>query len=258
MSFNPIGTLSGWLGQQTPSVPGVGGTSQTNAEVGLYDIPVPGQPGAFYNPQTGQIIHVNDGGNPYVAGAPNLNDLTAATAGNQLQQQQVARQLQQQQQQTFQAQNDLAGSLKNTITNPGAPSVALSQLGEGLNRINGTQLGNAAGATGENAAVARRTAAQNIAGAGVGLNQQQALARAQEVANAQTGLAGVLNSQAQTQQAGINNATGAATTYGGQGITAQGDVMNVNEKAGEANAKADSNLLGTIGNGLSSIGGLFA
>ncbi len=255
MAFNPIGDLSGWLGQQTPSVPGVGGTP-SNYDFNMDAVPVPGQPGNWYDPKTGQIIRTDGNGNNFVVGAPNLNQLTAMGTGNQQEQQQVARQLQAQQQQTFQAQNDLAGSLKNTITNPGASSVALDQLSEGLNRINGTQLGNAAGATGENAAAARRTAAQNIAGAEVGLNAQQAALRAQEIANAQTGLAGVLNSQAQTQQAGINNATGAATTYGGQNVTAQGDVTNSNEKAGEFNAKQNSNLLGTLGSGLSSLGGL--
>jgi hypothetical protein len=256
MSFNPIGTLSGWLGQQVPGQPGVGTTNQSNGEVGANDIPVPGQPGAFYNPQTGQIIRTSPGGNPYVAGAPNLADLTAISQANQLTQQQQQQKLQQQQQQTFQAQNDLAGTFKNTITNPGASSVALSQLGSGLQQIAGTQLGAAAGTSGENAAAVRRTAAQNVAGASVGLNAQQAALRAQEVANAQTGLSGLLNSQLGAENTGINTATSAGLGYGNQGITAQGDSAGIAEKGNEANAKANSNLLGTLGNGLAALGAL--
>jgi hypothetical protein len=209
---NPVGALSGFLGQQVPIQPG---------------------------------------------GATGINTQTAMDQGEaqRLQNQQL--QLQQQQQQTYAGQNQLAGTLQNTITNPNAPSVAMSQLGSGFNQIAGTQMAGAAGASGENAAMAKRAAMQNIAGTQTGLNAQQAQLHAQEVANAQTGLSNLYSTQLGSQNTGQGNDISGATSLAGTTMQGQSTIANNNEKASEANAKANSNLLGTLGGAASSIAGMF-
>ena len=199
---NPVGTLSGALGQQVGQNPG---------------------------------------------GAPTLNSQTVTNQVDQDRLMQQARQLAAQRQQTFAGQNQLATTLQNTITNPNAPSVALSQLGQGFNQLAGTQMGAAAGATGENAAMARRSALQNTAGAQVGLNAQQAGVRAQEVANAQTGLASLYGTQLGGENTAAGNDISGANNYANTNMTGQTTIANNNEKAAEANAKQNSSLLGTIG-----------
>ncbi len=248
-----LGTIGGFLGTTQPTQPGVGGISSSDALT--YGQPVPGQPGVFVDPRTGQRFMWGSDGKPQVFQAQNLNQQTVTNLGNEGDQLATARALQAQQQQTLQAQHGLAASFNRTINDPGAPSVALSELGSGLSRINGTQLGNAAGASGDNALVARRTAAQNIAGAGVGLNAEQAQVRAGEVANAQTGLANVLNAQNNTLSSGINTATGAATSYAGQATQDQGTNAGLQEKEEENNAKQNSGLLSTIGGAFKSLAG---
>jgi hypothetical protein len=248
---NPIGTISGWLGQQVPGQPGVG--TIPTSDLQNFGKPVPGQPGVYVDSRTGQQYTIGADGQPRVIQAQNLNNQTVTNSNNQTAEQAAAAQIQQQQQQTFAGQNKLAANLTDTITNPNAPSVALSQLGSGFNQIAGTQMATAAGANGENAAVARRTAAQDIAGAQTGLNAQQAQIRAQEVANAQTGLASLYGTQLGAQNTAANTDTAAATTYAGDAEKAQGDIVSANSAAAQANAKANSSLLGTLGSGFSSV-----
>jgi hypothetical protein len=251
MSFNPIGTISGWLGQQVPGQPGVGSVNPNDAQ---FAVPVPGAPGVYVDSRTGQQF-VGHPGNPQTIQAQNLNNQTVTNATNEGVAQAAAAKLAAQQQQTFAGQNQLATSLNNTINNPNAPSVANTQLAQGLNSITGTQEATAAGASGENAAAARRTAAQDIAGAGTVLNGQQSLLRANEVQGAQTGLSSLYNSQLGAEGQGVATNTTSANNYANTEEKAQGDVVGANSTANQANAKANSSLLGTFGNGLAALAG---
>jgi hypothetical protein len=186
-------------------------------------------------------------------GASTLNTEDQQNQNYQAHQMAQARQLAAQRQATFQGQNGLATTLNNTITNPNAPSVALSQLGQGFNQIAGQQLAGAAGASGENAMAARRVAAQNIAGAQAGLNAQQAGVRAGEVAAAQTGLSNLYTSQLGAENAGQQNSLSSANSYATTNEAGQAAIENANAQAKQANAKANSGLLGGIGSALAAL-----
>ena len=208
---NPVGTVSGYLGQQVPTNPG--GASGINQQSGLDSM----QQMALMR-QRNQLFH--------------------------------------QQQQTYAGQNALAGNLNNTINNVGAPSVAMSQLGSGLNQIGGQQLSMAAGANGENAFAANRAAMQNTAGASAGLNAEQAGLRAQEVASAQNNLGNLYGTQLGAQNTTMGQDVNANTSLAGTTMTGQGEINTTNSAAQLANAKANSSLLGSLGSGLASLGGM--
>jgi hypothetical protein len=115
-------------------------------------------------------------------------------------------------QQNIAQQQGLYGSL-GQVVNGQAPSVAQQQLGAGLGAIQAAQQSNAAGATGQNAALANMNAAQNMGAAQAQANQQAALIRAQEVAQARAQQGQVLGQvgQESQQMAGQNlNAAGVA------------------------------------------------
>jgi hypothetical protein len=182
---------------------------------------------------------------------PGKVDLSQISGTDQANQQNLLQQLaqyQQLQQGTFAGQNRLAGSLQNTIDNPNAPSVARTQLGEGLDAITRNQLAASAGSSGVNAANARLAAAGNSAAADAQQNQQQALIRAQEVANAQGNLSNVYNSQLSGETGFANVLGGTAVGEGKTAETAGGENQTLLEKENEANANQNSKTAGTIGN----------
>ncbi len=111
---------------------------------------------------------------------------------------------------TMAEQGSLADAYRRTISDPNAPSVAREQLNQALGAADATQLSQAAGASGQNAALARRSASANMAGLAANAGQTGALLRAQEVAAAQAGLGNTLGAEA--GEAG--NAFGATTGLG--------------------------------------------
>ena len=127
-------------------------------------------------------------------------------------------------------QQSLADAYRQTISDPNAPSVAREQLNQALGATDATQLSQAAGASGENALVARTTAANNIAGANAAEGGQAALLRAQETSAAQAGLGSVTGAMANEE----NTAYGANTGLGSSYSTLAGNMElggNTNETA---------------------------
>jgi hypothetical protein len=147
-------------------------------------------------------------------------------------------------------QNQLRGSLLNTINNPNASSVAQTQLGIGADAIARQQLQQAAGTTGANAFLARRNAANNIGQLQSTLNGQQALTRANEVDAAQGRLGSVLGAQAQEGQAGYNSNLSGAVAEGNQAGSGQQAQQGMNTKADEESQqnrqKFASGILGAV------------
>ena len=131
---------------------------------------------------------------------------------------------------TMGQQSSLADAYRQTISDPNAPSVAREQLNQALTAADASQESAAAGASGENAFLARRGASANMAGLAANAGQSAALARAQEVANAQQGLQGTLGSEA-------NEAGGAVNTYTGLGLN-YANTAGTEEMGGNANVTA--------------------
>lgn len=129
---------------------------------------------------------------------------------------------------TMGSQQDLAKMYQQTISDPNAPSVAREQLNQALQANEATQLSGASGASGANAFIARRNAANNMAGLNAKAGQAGAELRAGEVANAQKGLAetyAALGNEAGNAYAAN---TGLGATYAGLGAT-QESAANSNE-----------------------------
>lgn len=135
---------------------------------------------------------------------------------------------------TFDAQNNLATSLGNTINNPNAPSVAHEQLAQALNANDATQMSGASGIGGENAFLARRNANNNIAGLDAASGQSAALLRAQEVAGAQNNLGNVLGQQSGEASGMFGTNTNAALAYNQLGAgTKESDLGNQTAQRGQ-------------------------
>jgi hypothetical protein len=186
-----------------------------------------------------------------VAKEPGTVDLSKIAGTDQATSQNLLQQIanyQAQQQSAFGGQSNLANTLYNTITNPNAPSVARTQLGEGLDAITRAQLGASAGTSGVNAANARLAAMGNAADAAAKTNQAQGLVRAQEVAAAQGNLGNVYNSEQQGAGAFANVLGNTGVGEGKTAESAGGENQTLLEKENEYNAKQNSNLAGTIGN----------
>ncbi len=123
---------------------------------------------------------------------------------------------------------NLAESLQNTISSPAAPSVAREQLAQTLQANTSAQGAAASGIGGQNAYMARRNAANNVASLNAKAGQDASLLRAQEVANAQQGLAGALG----TQMSGAGNMYNTKTNTG---------LGYANNATGNANASTAAN-----------------
>jgi hypothetical protein len=150
---------------------------------------------------------------------------------------------------TIGQQDRFGNQLQNTITNPNAPSVAQEQLSEATNANEGQQLSLESGVGGENGAIARSNAANNIAGLGATTAQDQALLRAKEVADAQGQYGNLLANKA-TETKGMFDATsGLGYNYNSLGQAGQ--------LGGNANATAvrgqDIGLLKDVATGTGSI-----
>lgn len=225
-------------------IPGYG---QEGAPPGVAGAATSGQP-VVYDPGTGLYLNTATGAvSTDPAGQQVVQDPSLATQAqrNFATSQHFLSQLGQygaQYNQAQQGQTALAGELNNTITNPNAPSVARSQLEQGLGAIVQQQDAQAAGANGAGAALARQNAAKNIGEAGATENQQQGLLRANEVANAE-GLEGqVLGQQANEAGQMTNIGTTAAGNFGQLAGGEQGNQESLTQSGG----KNQLTTLGTI------------
>lgn len=142
----------------------------------------------------------------------------------------------------FNGQTALTKQLQGTIDGT-APSVAGTQLQEGLDQIRATQDSEAAGATGQNAALARANAMQNIGAAQVQTNQQKALLRAAEVNEAEQTQAGVLSSQAGEAEGMYGTGLSGALSASGQAGSAEAARENANLQGQMAEKNLESNLI---------------
>jgi len=147
-------------------------------------------------------------------------------------------------------QKQLTGNLLNTINNPNASSVAQSQLGIGADAIARQQMQQAAGATGANAFLARRNAANNIGNLQATLNGQTALTRANEVDAATGRLSTVLGNEATEGQAAYSSNLLGAVQFGGQAGSGEATQQNADTTADENTQnnkqKFASGILGAV------------
>jgi hypothetical protein len=216
---------------QQQQQPGVGGAAKDPSKLvrdpttGLYYDPTTG---TSYTDPMGQSVVTN----PNVAQQVATNVQRSGVLLNQFGQ-------------AFAGQTGLADSLRGTIAGT-TPSVAQTQLQLGLGGIADQQLAQAAGASGENAAMARLAAMNNTARAGIGANQAAALTRAQEVADAQRGLAGVLGAQANEGLTGGEN-------FASLGLTGQENQQGLNHAANAANAGTNASFLRAGGDALTGL-----
>lgn len=194
------------IGAQGP--PGVGGVSQHPERL------VRQANGTYMDPTSG-TSYLDAQGTQSVA-APNQSQLAAQANANSQHFLLNAGQDRAVQQNALAGQGGLAASYNNTINNPMASSVAQQQLYQGADDANRQQMGVASGAGGASALGAHRTAANNIAGTNVGMNQQAALLRAHEVSAAQQGLGSVYNNMGQQGTAMAGQDIGAGEGFAGQ------------------------------------------
>jgi hypothetical protein len=135
----------------------------------------------------------------------------------------------------------------NDVIAGNAPSVAGAQLQQGLGQIRQQADSQASGASGTNAGLARLQAIQTGGDAAAGVNQQMALVRAQEIADATRNSGAVLGNMA-SQSAGMygTNVGGAAQFSGQAGNEAEAQAKIDAEKE-MANRRLIMNLVAAGG-----------
>lgn len=178
--------------------------------------------------------------------------LSSATAEDRAQAQEFFRQLallQQNYQQALQQQRTLGRSYDQVI-NGTAPSVAGTQLQQGVGQIKSTLASEAAGASGNNAALANYGAIQAMAQAQAKANQDAALLRAKEVAEARAGKAALLNNQQGATANMFSPTIGAGTTLAGQATQGAGKIGELDAAETEAQRRFYGNLISGVGAGL--------
>lgn len=181
---------------------------------------------------------------------PDISALTGATAESRERANEFYRQialLQQQYNQQLQQQAQLGRQLDRQIAGT-APSVAGTQLQQGLGQTRNAISAQASGASGNNAALANYGAVQALAAAQAKQQQDAAMLRAQEVQNAITAKANLLNNQQQATAGQTSSATGASTALSGQNVAGAGKVADANA----AEVGAQRNLLGNVVQGAGS------
>ncbi len=141
-----------------------------------------------------------------------------------------------------QGQNQLIGDLQGVVNGTAGPSVAQTQLGTGVDNIAASANAMAAGHTGENAALAHIQAMRSAADAAAKANQDSAMLRAKETADARSQLGNVLGQQQDT---------GAA--YAGLGEKGQAENQGLVEKTAEKNADANKGWIDTGAHFLASL-----
>ena len=145
--------------------------------------------------------------------------------------------------QNYNQEQNLASGLGRTISGTAGPSAAQVQLQQGLDTSNANALAMGAGASGQNAVLARYQAQQQAGQQGAQMQQAAALLRAQEVAQAQQQLA-----QLRASMGGQSIGLYGANLQGGLGYD------QLKAQLDQANAQRDT-VLGAAGlSGLSSLG----
>jgi hypothetical protein len=181
---------------------------------------------------------------------PNLSPLTGAVANDRARADEFYRQLaklQQDYQQQLAAQSALTRGLDRTIAGT-APSVAGTQLQQGLGQTRNAISAQASGASGQNAAMANYGAVQALAQAQAKQQQDAALLRAKEVSDAQALKANVLNQQQGATGVQSGQATAGATGLSGQENTSAGNLAAQNAAEVASNRALFSNLVSGVGN----------
>lgn len=180
---------------------------------------------------------------------PNISPLTNATAEDRRRADEMYRylaQLRQQFQQQQAAQSATTRSLDRTIAGTG-PSIAGTQLQQGLDQTQSAISAQASGANGVNAGVANYGAIQALAQAHAKAQQDAALLRAREVEQAIQAKAGILGQQQNATNAMAGNVTGAGTALSGQSTTAAGGVVQANTAEEAARRALAANMLQGVG-----------
>lgn len=153
--------------------------------------------------------------------------------------------LQQQYEQQLAAQNALGRSFDRTISGQG-PSVAGTSLERGLNQTQSAISAEASGASGQNAGVMQYGAIQALAAAHAKAQQDAAVARAQEVQQAQQAKGALLNQQqgATANMAGVTVPAG--TALSGQNTTGSGALVNASEEEAKQRRALAANLMNSF------------
>ena len=224
----------------SPTLPGTAGPAQT------------GQP-VVYDPSTGLYVNQSTGGVSTDPGGqhPVQNPSLATQAARNIA---VSNGLLaklgtygQQYQQAFTGQTGLTQELQRTINGTGAPTVAQGQLQQGLGQIRSAANSEAAGATGANAALARQNATLATGEAATKTNQDAALLRAQEVAQAEQVKGQVLGSQAGESAGMYGSNLSGATAAAGQAGTEEGTLEAANQAAKESQDQLFFNEVNPVG-----------
>lgn len=208
--------------------------------------------GMYFDPTTGTSYMDPTGQNPIKD--PNVAQQVSQNVG--IRNQYLGQQPQDRQMVTdaYGRETGLADSLNNTISNPNAPSVAQGQLTQGADMAASQQLANAAGVGGANAGAARRQASINLGSIGSDLAQSKALARANEIQNAQQGLAGVLGNQG-SQGLSLNSSdTNAAHGFAALAQGGASDQQNAQLGVDAANKKRQSDYVAGLENSVAGAG----
>jgi len=142
----------------------------------------------------------------------------------------------------FGQQSDLAGYLNDVIAGK-TPSVAEMQLGAGLDSIKRSTLGLTSGIGGATSPLAQITALNANSRAGGIVNQQQAIARAEDVARARNELAQLLNAQQQSSMGQQQNEENLGFQYGDQALRGESAQQNLTLAGDAAGAKGTASVL---------------
>lgn len=223
----PAGTLTG-----APADPN---RLQKNADGTAYD-PVTGQTYVYQPPSVAANGTTSPGGYTAMA-TPNVQQQAGTNfnrAGDFFNQIPL---YDQREQTAYDREGDLATYLNNVATGNG-PSVAGAQLAAGQDQAARQQLAQAAGASGNNAALSRLIAMNNTAGLQAATNQQQSLARAQEERDALAQLAGVSNAMTQQSQQMAGQKISAADALNGLAMQGEGGHEGLQFQASQDAAKA--------------------
>lgn len=189
-------------------------------------------------------------------GGADTSPLTDAAAIDRRRSEEFYRQmakLYQDYQQQLAAQGELSRSLDRTIAGTG-PSVAGTSLTQGLDQTRAAVNSQASGASGQNAGMASYGAIQALSAAQAKAQQDAAIARAAESAEAVKAKAGILNQQqaATGSLAGVSGAAG--TALSGQSTTAAGGLVDANEEEIKQRRALAANILGGVSSAVTKFG----
>jgi hypothetical protein len=204
--------------------------------------------GSFYSPDNGQTYHRTPDGSFASTATPNVAQQVGANASRAAGFYGQVPGYDAREAEAYGREASLADTL-NAVAHGQGPTVAGTQLAIGQDQAARQQLAQAAGASGNNAALARMNAMGNTAQLQAQTNQAASLARAQEEANALNQLAGVTSAMTNQSQAAAGqkiNAGNAVNTLAMQGETAR---EGLTEKANEADAQNNTGVMDKLFNG---------